>query len=232
MADSYTPGWYPDPEHKHELRYHDGQRWTKHVSNAGVVSEDALPGVAETEPTQAMPTHPVGTASVSGPWDAKATQLNNRKWYRRPVVLVLAVVVALVLLGGIVSAATGSKSASSPHATAKALVTTTTTRAPVTTTTLPPTTTTTVAPTTATTAPPPPPTTQAPAIVAPPPTQSCPNGGYVNSSGNYVCSPYTPSGGGVPAGATAKCNDGTYSFSQHRQGTCSGHGGVAQWLAG
>nr|WP_273944661.1 DUF3761 domain-containing protein [Kutzneria chonburiensis] len=33
-----------------------------------------------------------------------------------------------------------------------------------------------------------------------------------------------------PAGATAKCKDGTYSFSQHRSGTCSGHGGVAVWL--
>src|SRR5438067_967724 len=25
----------------------------------------------------------------------------------------------------------------------------------------------------------------------------------------------------IPAGATAKCTDGTYSFSQHRSGTCS-----------
>jgi Protein of unknown function (DUF3761) len=33
-----------------------------------------------------------------------------------------------------------------------------------------------------------------------------------------------------PAGATAKCADGTYSFSQHRSGTCSHHGGVAEWL--
>lgn len=32
-----------------------------------------------------------------------------------------------------------------------------------------------------------------------------------------------------PAGATALCRDGTYSFSQHRQGTCSHHGGVAEW---
>jgi hypothetical protein len=30
--------------------------------------------------------------------------------------------------------------------------------------------------------------------------------------------------------ATARCNDGTYSFSQHRQGTCSYHGGVRYWL--
>ena len=36
-----------------------------------------------------------------------------------------------------------------------------------------------------------------------------------------------PSG---PNGATAKCRDGTMSFSAHRSGTCSRHGGVAQWF--
>jgi hypothetical protein len=30
-------------------------------------------------------------------------------------------------------------------------------------------------------------------------------------------------------GATAQCNDGTLSYSQHHQGTCSHHGGVAIW---
>ena len=35
---------------------------------------------------------------------------------------------------------------------------------------------------------------------------------------------------GAPSGATAICNDGTYSFSKHRSGTCSRHGGVAVWL--
>ena len=35
-----------------------------------------------------------------------------------------------------------------------------------------------------------------------------------------------------PAGATARCSDGTYSFSQHHSGTCSYHGGVAAWLDG
>lgn len=34
----------------------------------------------------------------------------------------------------------------------------------------------------------------------------------------------------VPAGATARCRDGTYSFSRNRRGTCSHHGGVAEWL--
>src|SRR2546427_11616197 len=36
----------------------------------------------------------------------------------------------------------------------------------------------------------------------------------------------------APPGATARCRDGTYSFSRHRSGTCSHHGGVAVWLSG
>ena len=32
-----------------------------------------------------------------------------------------------------------------------------------------------------------------------------------------------------PPGTTAQCSDGTPSFSQHRSGTCSHHGGVKQW---
>ncbi len=32
-----------------------------------------------------------------------------------------------------------------------------------------------------------------------------------------------------PAGATALCNDGTYSYAANHQGACSHHGGVAQW---
>ncbi len=56
----------------------------------------------------------------------------------------------------------------------------------------------------------------------------CPSGTYENSAGNVVCKPYaTPT---QPAGATAKCEDGTYSFSESRSGTCSHHGGVAVWL--
>ena len=34
----------------------------------------------------------------------------------------------------------------------------------------------------------------------------------------------------IPSAATARCRDGTYSFSKHRSGTCSHHGGVATWL--
>jgi hypothetical protein len=53
---------------------------------------------------------------------------------------------------------------------------------------------------------------------------------YTNSNDNQVHSPAYSNDNSVPAGATAQCGDGTYSFSQHRSGTCSHHGGVAQWL--
>jgi Protein of unknown function (DUF3761) len=57
---------------------------------------------------------------------------------------------------------------------------------------------------------------------------SCPVDYYRNSSGNCVHRPApAPT---HPAGATALCNDGTYSYSQHRQGTCSHHGGVRIWF--
>jgi hypothetical protein len=57
---------------------------------------------------------------------------------------------------------------------------------------------------------------------------SCGGDYYVNSSGNCIHRPVDAAT--APAGATAKCNDGSYSFSAHRSGTCSGHQGVAAWL--
>lgn len=56
------------------------------------------------------------------------------------------------------------------------------------------------------------------------------HGSYRNSSGDIVHSPAHSMTGTVPSGASARCRDSTYSFSQHRSGTCSGHGGVAEWL--
>jgi len=51
---------------------------------------------------------------------------------------------------------------------------------------------------------------------------------YVNVDGIRVPSPvFSPT---KPAGASARCRDGSYSFSQHRSGTCSHHGGVAEWF--
>jgi Protein of unknown function (DUF3761) len=57
---------------------------------------------------------------------------------------------------------------------------------------------------------------------------ACKAGYYKNVSGNCVKSPTAAKS--VPAGATAKCRDATYSFSQHASGTCSHHGGVAVWI--
>jgi hypothetical protein len=53
---------------------------------------------------------------------------------------------------------------------------------------------------------------------------------YQNRDGETVHAPARSLSGKVPEGATARRRDGTYSFSRHRSGTCSRHGGVAAWL--
>lgn len=54
-------------------------------------------------------------------------------------------------------------------------------------------------------------------------------GGYYNNvDGRSVHRPVFTSR--APDGASARCGDGSYSFSLHRRGTCSHHGGVARWL--
>lgn len=50
---------------------------------------------------------------------------------------------------------------------------------------------------------------------------------YTNVDGNRVHRPVFNNA--RPAGATALCGDGSWSFSQHHSGTCSHHGGVANW---
>ncbi len=56
----------------------------------------------------------------------------------------------------------------------------------------------------------------------------CGSDHYRNSDGVCVHRPAT--GPGAADGATAICKDGSYSYSQNRRGTCSGHGGVRTWL--
>ena len=52
---------------------------------------------------------------------------------------------------------------------------------------------------------------------------------YRNHDGETVRSPARSRSDEIPDGATARCRDGTWSFSRHRSGTCSRHGGVAAW---
>ncbi|HKR84631.1 MAG TPA: DUF3761 domain-containing protein [Terriglobales bacterium] len=51
---------------------------------------------------------------------------------------------------------------------------------------------------------------------------------YTNSSGHRVHTPVHALSS--PPRATARCRDGSYSFSEHHRGTCSRHGGVSSWL--
>lgn len=53
---------------------------------------------------------------------------------------------------------------------------------------------------------------------------------YVNKAGRSVHSPAHTKDERIPEGATARCGDGSYSFSQSHRGTCSHHGGVSQWM--
>ncbi|AGP53009.1 hypothetical protein M271_06925 [Streptomyces rapamycinicus NRRL 5491] len=48
-----------------------------------------------------------------------------------------------------------------------------------------------------------------------------------SSSGGTSGGSSSSSTGGSSSGATARCNDGTYSYAAHHQGACSHHGGVA-----
>jgi hypothetical protein len=59
------------------------------------------------------------------------------------------------------------------------------------------------------------------------------HGTYTNRDGCEVPRPEQPEGPtcAKPTDATARCRDGDWSFSQHRQGTCSHHRGVACWVA-
>lgn len=63
-----------------------------------------------------------------------------------------------------------------------------------------------------------PPAAPAPAPVQPAPVQPAP----------VQPAPAAPAPA-APAGATAQCNDGSYSYSATHSGTCSHHGGVALW---
>jgi len=58
------PGWYADPNGRHEYRYWDGATWSDQVSDGGVVSTD--PATAQ-DPTVTTPTAEEGAAAPVAP---------------------------------------------------------------------------------------------------------------------------------------------------------------------
>jgi hypothetical protein len=58
-----------------------------------------------------------------------------------------------------------------------------------------------------------------------PAVSDCKGGYYKNVDGKCVHRPSSDQ-----SGATARCRDGSYSYSQHASGTCSHHGGVGRWI--
>jgi hypothetical protein len=74
------------------------------------------------------------------------------------------------------------------------------------------------------------PAAAAPAAAAPAAAAAAAAPAAAKSSTASKSAPTAATSNTDPTGATAKCKDGTYSKSQHHSGTCSSHGGVAQWL--
>jgi len=56
------------------------------------------------------------------------------------------------------------------------------------------------------------------------------HGHYTNKRGEKVHGPAHTKDDKTPTGASAKCRDGSFSFSHSHRGTCSRHGGVASWM--
>jgi len=137
----------------------------------------------------------------------------------------LGVLVGLIILGGVFGGlkpqVAGTQIEATPLPTITATSSPTVTLTPSATPTPTPTPKPTVKPIIKTPAP----TTQTQVV---PPVIDAGCGTYINSAGNEVARPCPANN--IPVGATARCGDGTYSYSQSRSGTCSHHGGVAQWL--
>jgi hypothetical protein len=73
-------------------------------------------------------------------------------------------------------------------------------------------------------------TAAAPKAAAAPAPAAAPAAAKPSVMAKSAAAPTAAAGASDPAGASAKCKDGTYSHSKHHSGTCSKHGGVAEWL--
>jgi hypothetical protein len=198
---------------------------------------------SEDEHPQGGPNAPVSGQGGETPWSIPP-QRSPRPGAQKVGLVVAGVFASVLAIGGIAAAVSPTAQRVGPTAVAPAPSTTAMPPQPQINlppppppTTSPPTTTPpTTSPPTIAVKPPPTSTSPPAAIAAPAPAPAPDSSGlsndntYVNSDGNVIHSPAGSTNGQVPAGATAQCTDGTYSFSQHHSGTCSSHGGVSKWL--
>jgi len=107
--------WRPDPESRHELRYHDGQQWTEHVSDRGTGSIDPI----ETSPS-VRAAHDHGPGGWTPAIGSSSALWGNRAWQpeaprtgvsgAKVVAITIACSLAALLLGiGIGVAGTSDK---------------------------------------------------------------------------------------------------------------------------
>ena len=61
------------------------------------------------------------------------------------------------------------------------------------------------------------------------PGYGSPDGGYYQATDGSMEHGPTHTRETADGRVTADCRDGTFSYSHHHQGTCSGHGGVEKW---
>lgn len=68
----------------------------------------------------------------------------------------------------------------------------------------------------------------APSVKQMPPSSTSDNG-YFDASGKWIGRPVRTPDNRPPPGASAQCEDGSFSFIRSRR-ACARHGGVSRWL--
>jgi len=95
-----TGSWHPDPTQRHQFRFWDGDAWTDHVSDNGVVGSDPIAAPTVPQPAWMPPTAPTPAAQIPAAVGGAAPRSRTRLWgaLLGVVALVAAAVFAVLLL--------------------------------------------------------------------------------------------------------------------------------------
>jgi len=110
-AGTTAAGWHADPFGRHQSRYHDGERWTAHVSDSGVTSSDSPFPSPQPNAVAAAIAAPAVLAPVVVPpaTHTEATHTDAPKQGKRKWVLIGGLaVVALIVIAVVAIRAGGS----------------------------------------------------------------------------------------------------------------------------